>query len=72
VRCDHRTIEAALAFMGRDRNVPPSPAPRLDDILDPAEGDCIIARRDRDFINMRKLGCGIHAGADFPKALRPG
>ncbi len=49
----HPTIEAALAAMSRERNVPPGSAARqrLEEILSPVEGGYVIAFRDPDFLN---------------------
>lgn len=52
------TVEAALADMSRDTNVPPgSPArARVDSFLKPVEGGFAIATRDPDFNNTIPLG----------------
>jgi pimeloyl-ACP methyl ester carboxylesterase len=50
----HASVEAALASMSRDRNVPPgSPArARLEQILKPVEGGYVLRYRDPDFLNQ--------------------
>jgi len=50
----HESIEAALASMSRDRNVPPGSAARarLESILKPVEGGYVLRYRDPDFLNV--------------------